>query len=308
MSSLRAHLDTAQSLLQSTSLSNHNGTLPIGIGFINWGASLADAIPLIQAYRPAAVWFFAPASTTSLREWADATRQASPATKIWVQIGSVSAAVEAVEAVQPDVLVVQGTDAGGHGLAQGAGLITLLPEVDDAVQKFVQSSATSTRKPFLLAAGGISEGRTAAAAFTLGAHGIVMGTRFLASHEAHISKGYQNAILSASDGGQNTVRTSVYDMLRGTTGWPQTHNGRALINKSYTDALAGMSQDENKQLYEEDMTKGDQGWGVQGRMTTYAGSGIGLVTEVKGAADIVQQVRQDTQLRLHGMGKSLEKL
>jgi nitronate monooxygenase len=52
-----------------------------------------------------------------------------------------------------------------------------------------------------------------------------------------------------------------------------------------------MSEEENKKLYAEEMTKGDAGWGENGRMTAYAGGAVGLVKEVKGAGEIVQEVR-----------------
>lgn len=298
-------MSKAQALFNSSkvpSLSNNATTLPIGIGFINWGASLPSSLPLIQQYRPAAVWLFSPSSTTSLIEWTQGIRKASPETKVWVQIGSVADAVEAVRAVQPDVLVVQGTDAGGHGLAQGASLISLLPEIVDTIHSLATQEGLPT--PTIVAAGGISESRSAAAALTLGASGVVMGTRFLASPEANISKGYRDSVLRTTDGGQATVRTKVYDNLRGTTGWAETYNGRGIINKSYTDALAGMDEDENKKLYGEAMGKGDAGWDIDGRMTAYAGSAVGLVKEVKGAGDVVREVREGARAVLERFGNA----
>jgi nitronate monooxygenase len=64
------------------------------------------------------------------------------------------------------------------------------------------------------------------------------------------------------------------------------------MNRSYVDAVSGMSEEENKRLYEEEVKKGDAGWGEQARMTTYAGSAVGLVREVKGAGEIVREVRE----------------
>jgi nitronate monooxygenase len=280
-----------------------NGTLPIGVGFINWGAELAASIALIKQYRPAAVWFFAASSTASLVEWATQSRNASPHTKIWVQIGSVREAMDVVAAqVKPDVLVVQGTDAGGHGLAQGAGLISLLPEVCDSLARYFENNGEGGigEMPVILAAGGIVEARGAAAALALGASGVVLGTRFLASREAQISRGYQNEVLRASDGGQTTVRTKVYDTLRGTN-WAESHNARGIVNRSYVDAVSGMDMEENRRLYDEEVKKGDQGWGVESRMTTYAGSAVGLVQEVKKARDIVEEVRNGLMRVLDGM-------
>ncbi|KAF2185032.1 inosine monophosphate dehydrogenase [Zopfia rhizophila CBS 207.26] len=292
VSSLSSHLQYAQDLLSNlpSPLPSSSDTLPIGVGFINWGASLSASLPLLQTFKPAAVWLFAPKSISSLLEWSTEIRRVSPETKVWVQIGSVVDALSAVKIIQPDVLVVQGADAGGHGLVKGAGIVSLFPEVHDAMNELVKSE--DVKEPILLAAGGIVEARGAAAASSLGACGVVMGTRFLASKEASIAKGYQDEVLRASDGGQSTVRTKVYDTVRGTTGWSDAYNARGVVNKSYHDAVAGMTDEENKELYEQEMKKGDAGWGVDGRMTTYAGTGVGLVREVKSAREIMEEVRE----------------
>lgn len=291
VSDLEQHLEHARKLLSQPThpLPTTNSTLPIGVGFINWGAPLIHSIKLIERFRPAAVWFFAPASVEELCQWTEESRKASPETKVWVQIGSVKEALEVIEAAKPDVLIVQGTDAGGHGQTRGAGLTSLVPEVIDAVDLLVAKKGI--KAPLMLAAGGIAEKRGAAAALVLGASGVVLGTRFLASAEANIAKGYQDEVLRSSDGGQSTVRTKVYDTLRGTTGWSKSYNGRSIINKSYTDAIAGMDEEENKKLYAMELDKGDAGWGVGGRMTGYASTAVGLINETKPAADIVREVR-----------------
>lgn len=180
-------------------------------------------------------------------------------------------AVEIARDCKPDVLVIQGSDAGGHGLARSSSIITLLPECADTLQKEGFGHIP------LIAAGGIVDGRGAAAALTLGADGICMGTRFLITPEAIISKGYQEAVLKAKDGSVSTARTSLYDRLRGTHGWPKLFNARGLLNHSFWDHEKGMDEVENTRLYEEAVKMGDAGWGDQGRMTTYAGTGVGLV-------------------------------
>ncbi|KAJ4344488.1 uncharacterized protein N0V89_012231 [Didymosphaeria variabile] len=302
-STLLSDLQAAAKLIYDAKIKTGNGVMPIGIGFINWGANLSSAITLIEQYKPAAAWFFAPASISSLCDWTSQTRKVSPQTKIWVQIGSVQEASQILLAARPDVLVVQGTDAGGHGLVRGASLMTLFPEVSDKVHCTCREERIPP--PILVAAGGIVEARGAAAAFALGASGIVLGTRLLASPEANISNGYKDEIIRASDGGQSTVRTKVYDNLRGTTGWAATHNARGVINKSYVDAMAGMDEKENKKLYEEEMKKGEAGWGPAARMTTYAGSGVGLVKEIKPAGNIVREVREGSRAVLHMLGSSI---
>ena len=59
----------------------------------------------------------------------------------------------------------------------------------------------------------------------------------LAAREAVLSKGYQDEVLRASDGGQSTIRTKVYDVVRGTTGWAETHNARGRVNRTFEGAV-----------------------------------------------------------------------
>lgn len=263
------------------------GILPIGVGFINWGADLNLSVAAIQKYTPCAVWFFGPKSQPDdLVPWAEQVRAVtSGKTQIWVQVNSVTEAISVARTLRPDVLVVQGSDAGGHGLARSASIVTLVPEVRDALREQQVGHIP------ILAAGGIADGRSVAASLALGASGAVMGTRFLASSEANIARGYQAEILRASDGGLSTVRSTVYDRVRGIKGWPARYDGRGVINESYTDAVErGMGDDENKRLYDEELKEGDSGWGPNGRLTTYGGTGIGLVNESLPAAVIVENV------------------
>lgn len=271
-----------------------DGILPVGVGFLLWAGDklLQDALPILERYVPAAVWLFAPEHPDQLAHWTkECRRVTNNKTKIWIQIGTVSEAFQAMKHCSPDVLVVQGTDAGGHGLEKCAGLITLLPEVDDTLSTCCHHA--DFVKPALVAAGGIMEGRGVAAALALGAQGVVMGTRYLACPEANIAKGYQDAVLEASDGGVNTARGKLYDSLRGTTDWPAHYGGRSVLNESWHDAAKGMSFEENKRQYDEALKRGNQGWGGKARLTTYAGTGVGLVKCMKPAADVTREVRED---------------
>lgn len=287
LSNLGKDLNETAELAKSQGLTLHNGVLPIGVGFQNWGSDLKLALEAIAAHPVAAVWFFAPNQLCELLDWTREIRAATNGkTKVWIQIGTVAEAIEVAKTSKPDVIVVQGADSGGHGLAQRASLLTLLPEVADALAK---EGLTTP----LVAAGGIVDGRGAAAALTLGASGVALGTRFLASEESIIAKGYQDEVLRVTDGGVSTVATTVYDTVRDIHGWPQAYNGRGVANRSYLDAVQGMSESENQGLYKEAMKQGDAGWGPEGRMTTYAGTGIGLVHHVQPAGEIVKSVQRE---------------
>jgi nitronate monooxygenase len=253
---------------------------------------MKEAMRCIDKYKPCAIWLFAPKHLLDLPAWVLGCRRVSPKTKIWIQVGGVEEAQQVVEVCRPDVLVVQGGDAGGHGLDKAASIVSLVPEIRDALDE-MGSKGTINTVPEIIAAGGISDGRGVASALALGAHGVCLGTRFLAAREAILTKGYRDAVLAANDGGQTTARSSVYDRLRGTTDWPKGYGGRGVLNKSYHDALAGMDWDENTKLYQESMKVGDAGWGPNGRMTTYAGTGVGLVNREQSAAEIVEELRAE---------------
>jgi nitronate monooxygenase len=304
LSNLSKQLRHAQSILRDSPIeSTTPGILAVGVGFINWGADLDAAVDVLTTYVPAAVWLFAPRENADLEQWSRRIREATIGkTKIWVQIGTVGDALEVARLCRPDVLVVQGADAGGHGLERGASIVSLLPEVHDVLH------ATGMRGISLVAAGGIVEGRGVAAALVLGAEGVAMGTRFLASEEAQVAKGYQNDVIRVGDGGVSTVRSKVYDSLRGTTGWPDHYGGRGIINESFMDAKNGEVTDSNRRNYEEALKKGDQGWGKSGRLTAYAGTGVGLITKVLPAREIIEEIRRDVkevQARIASSGSML---
>lgn len=292
--SVKAELDLVCDALHHTPGSDDR-LLPIGIGVLNFGADLEAATAIVQQYMPAAMWFFAPHRTADLEAWSAAIRSASDGkTAIWVQVGSVAQAVETVRYATPDVLVIQGSDAGGHGLERGAGIVSLLPEIDTALQSSVP----------LVAAGGISDGRGVAAALALGAHAAVLGTRFLASPEAAISDAYRDAIVRATDGSQSTVRSRIFDQLRVPNPWPHEVDGRGIVNRTVEDYRHGASAEllrekletsmanNNNNNNNNDSNEDEEEW--ESRVTKWAGTGVGLVNSVEAAGEIVKRVREET--------------
>ncbi|KAL2834344.1 hypothetical protein BDW59DRAFT_46542 [Aspergillus cavernicola] len=271
--------------------------LPIGVGFQLWSDDIEIAVAAIAKYNPCAAWLFAPRQgQKDLDAWSLRIRNASPRTQIWIQIGTLAEALALVTSSErPDVIVIQGADAGGHGRAKdGLGLMSLFPEVADAL--------TESQIP-LFAAGGIADSRGVLAAISLGASGVAMGTRFLASHEARISPGYQREILRACDGAVTTTRTLLYNQLRGTIGWPEEYSPRTIINKSFIEHQAGKSFEELKKLHDEALKTGDSGWGPEGRLATYAGASIGLIHDIKDAAAVVHDTREGVVQRLSRMNE-----
>ena len=302
LSSLTDLITLTASLFSPSYIEAAGDVLPFGVGFLLVALPDGALDAVVQALKslpkpPAAVWLFPLSDVDMFREWTERIRDALPRTKIWAQIGTVSQALALASMCPPDVMVVQGSDAGGHGLAAGAGLLPLLPEVADAL------AAAGHGDIPLIGAGGIADGRGVAAVQMLGGCGSVIGTRFLASTEAGIGEGYRKAVLDAKDGGTTTVRTEVYDRLRNTP-WPAGYDGRAIKNASWEDDAAGVEDRELKERYAVDMKKGEEAWGVKGRATTYAGAAVGLVKEVKPAAEIVRELREGALKLLAGGGQS----
>jgi nitronate monooxygenase len=96
-----------------------------------------------------------------------------------------------------DVLVAQGVEAGGHVWGQ-VGTFTLLPSVVDMAGDIP-----------VVAAGGTADGRGLAAALSLGAAGVWLGSRFVASEEAHAHELYKRKIVEATE--TDTVYSSLFD-------------------------------------------------------------------------------------------------
>ncbi|RDW79989.1 hypothetical protein BP6252_04627 [Coleophoma cylindrospora] len=283
MGFLDAELTSAASVLTTTS----NNTLPIGVGFLLFAAKLHEASPIIAHHKPAIIWLACPQATEDFVTWTNVIRHCSPSSRIWCQVASVAVAMELAEKCSPDVLVMQGADAGGHGPCPGAGIVSLVPETRDALD------AAGHEDVILLAAGGISDGRGVAAALACGAEGAVMGTCFLASEEIVLPVAeFRQSILAAKDGGTQTARGTIFDELKGPNIWPAGYDGRAIAGASYTDFKNGVAIEELRKRNAAAMSEGHKGFGGDIRAALWAGTGVGLVNEVKSAKDIVEEVRR----------------
>src|SRR5438105_2880391 len=159
---------------------------PYAIGFIT--AFLPVFEPLFEATLKAAPAVVA-LSFGDPQPWPD--RVTAAGISAMCQVQTYDAAARAVEA-GADVLVVQGTEAGGH-----TGSMSLLP--------FLAGVAARWPDVPLLAAGGIADGRTLAAALIAGADGAWAGTAFLATDEAVEIHAVHKELIVASDGGDTVL-------------------------------------------------------------------------------------------------------
>ncbi|KAI3320440.1 FMN-dependent 2-nitropropane dioxygenase [Xylariaceae sp. AK1471] len=317
LSQLEEQLTLAKSLLQNqaqrkpaedaqkiNNSEEDDSPLPIGVGFVLFSDCAAShfgetAIPILARHRPAAVWLFAPnpERPDTLRRVTESLLHAGSANwspRIVVQVGTVSAAREAAE-LGAHVVVAQGVDAGGHQFARGAGVVSLVPEVRDMLR-----DEFPDREVAVWAAGGIADGRGVAAALALGAEAAVLGTRYMVATESGAQDYKRKALISASDGGANTVKSHLHDHVQGNRSWPAQYDARALVHPSYHDHQAGMGIEENETRYRKAKEGGDVSM-----MVTWSGSGVGLIRTELPAAEITKKVRDEAVEVIRGLTAAL---
>jgi nitronate monooxygenase len=242
----------------------------VGVGFITWSLSRQPhLIDVCIEHSPVAVMF----------SFGDASRHIEKVKAAGIlSICQVQTAAMAREAVAygADIIVAQGAEGGGHGVA--CGTMVLVPTVVDAVGDKVP----------VVAAGGIADGRGFAASLALGASGVVVGTRFYASEEAIGHADAKRRIVQCK-GGEETIRGILFDMARNNV-WPAPFTGRVLRNQ-FSDKWVGRERDLLQQLqvetprYLEARANGDFDTAA-----VIAGESAGLVHDILPARTIVGNI------------------
>ncbi len=244
------------------------GNARVGIGFITW--SLAQKPHLLSRAlerKPAAV----------MLSFGDAAPFAKPikdaGAKLICQVQTVAMARDAAR-IGADIVVAQGTEAGGHGA--GRSTFALVPAAVDAVAPIP-----------VVAAGGVADGRGLAAALMLGAAGVLMGTRFCATDEWLGHDNQKKRIVETN--GDATARTTVFDIVR-RLDWPGEFTGRAIRNDFLDrwhgrEAELGRAVDNEARRYIDAQTDGDFDTAV-----VFAGEGIDMIRDVRPAAAVVADV------------------
>lgn len=288
---LEEQLKKARQTFKDHDYYKSTGMLPISVGFLMYIGGLEKLLPLIREYKPAVVWLFAAVTLEDYVPWSAQMREASPKSKIWIQTGSVKNALWLGHHAKPDALVIQGHDAGGHGYEVGAGIISLLPEVIDAF------STSGLRHIPLLAAGGIADGRGVAAVLSLGAAGVVLGTRFLAAPETKVHAQFHDKVITTSDGGQLTVKTKVFDAYNGPNEWPHRFDSRGLITPTYLEHADAVELAKIEGLHGEGVIMSPEQMGKK-YAVLWMGTAVGLVRKSQPAREIVKEVREGTKKAL----------
>ena len=259
------------------------GNAPVGVGFIGWSLDRQpELLDLALEHAPRALFL----SFGSFRQHGDKIAQSSA--RMIVQVQSVAHAREAV-ADGADIVVAQGTEAGGHGSNRAT--LPLVPAVVDAIGDVP-----------VIAAGGIADGRGLAAALMLGASAVLCGTAFFASREALSHPKVKQAAIAGS--GDNTERSSVFDIARGID-WPAQWTLRTLQNR-YSQRWVGDTETLRQNVAQEKIRyarAADEG--DTDVAAVIAGEAIDLVHASEPAADIVSRIVAEGERLLGGAGRFL---
>ena len=191
--------------------------------------------------------------------------------RVMHMVPHVDDAVRAVEA-GADVIVAQGNEGGGH--IGEIGTVVIVRQVVRAVGSVP-----------VLAAGGFVDGPGLAAALALGAEGVLLGTRFLATREAPVDSAYKEAIVASK--GDDTVVTTLGDSLSGRD-WPGAW--ARLKRTPFVERWLGREPELRRRrdaLWEE-VAQFQESNADDGLM--WFGQSAGLIDSIKPAADVVRDI------------------
>lgn len=253
------------------------GNHAVGCGFITWAlAKQPEVLDLALSHRPRAIML----SFGNPQPFAARIKDAGA--QLVCQIQTLRDAKQAI-ACGADIVVAQGTEAGGHGEKRAT--LTLVPEVADMI-------AVRAPHTLLCAAGGIADGRGLAAVLALGADGALIGSRLWASAEANVSERMHAAALAAT--GDDTIRSQVMDLAR-KLDWPQRYTARVLRN-ALTARWHGREA-ELMAVADEEAAKYRAAWaaGDPDNANTFVGEAAGLIHAIQPVSEILQRIVDEAQ-------------
>jgi len=177
-----------------------------------------------------------------------------------------------------DVIIAQGTEGGGHVGWQTT--LSLVPMVVDAVRPIP-----------VLAAGGIADGRGLAAALALGADGVLMGTRFLATQESPLHPNFKQAIVDSN--GHDTLLTEIPDIASGKV-WPgaMSRSRRNRLIERWAGREWALRQQQHQVL--ELIRQARQNGDIE-EAPLSMGQDAGLIHDIPSAKEVVERIAQEAE-------------
>jgi nitronate monooxygenase len=252
---------------------------PFGIGFITWSmAKQPELLEIALTARPRAI----------MLSFGDpnphAPRIKDAGSLLICQVQTEDIAKQALDA-GADILIAQGTEAGGHGASRTT--LDVVPAIIDLA---------AGRVP-VVAAGGIADGRGLAAMMVLGASGVLLGTRFYASVECDGAEEAKRRICAAASG--QTHRGTLFDLSR-QLWWPAPFTARTLINDH---ARRWMGREAELVHHLEAVTAEYAAARDAGNFdiaAVFAGEAVGLIHDIPPAAEIVDRIVREADQILSG--------
>ena len=193
-----------------------------------------------------------------------------------------------------DVIIAQGSEAGGQGMALGVGATALVPQVPDAVDPIP-----------VLAAGGVAHGRGLAAALVLGAQGANVGTRFLASHEASADEGWKQSILEAES--EDAVRFEAWKDIFPPAGGGAYETVPRVMRTSFVEEWQRHPEEARR---EAERLRGELMSVVRERkpheLVPFTGQTAGMIHDVLPAGEIVREMVSEAEQALRRTSRLLQ--
>ena len=266
---------------------DEGGAAAVGVGFITWAIEAQPGLlDEVLGRKPRAVML----SFGDPRE--PGARIRSAGVPLICQVNNRADTLLALEA-GADVIVAQGSEAGGHGEHRRS-TFTLVPELADLL-------AQRSPDTLLCAAGGIADGRGLAAALMLGADGVLVGSRLWATEESLAPAGLQSAAVGA-DGDATTLSSAVDIALQ--LPWPSRYTCRVVRN-DFSELWDGRDDE----LRATNGAVGEQ-WkqayaaGDPDRASMMVGEAIGLINDIAPAHTVIDRMVRDAAELLRTAGAS----
>ena len=264
------------------------GTGALGCGFITWKLDQdASALDWLLDQPPETLPRAVMLSFGDPRPYA--ARIARAGADLICQVQRLEQLPQAIEA-GATVVAAQGAEAGGHGMnaLNGRATLSFVPEVADWL-------AAHSPDTLLLAAGGIADGRTLAAALVLGADGALVGSRLWATQESMAAEGAKRQATQTT--GDGTARSSIFDILR-RKNWPEPYDFRAIRNDLHRRLEPQLEQlrahpEAARAEYQAAVAAGDFSAGH-----ATVGEAVGLINDCPPAASVLQRMADQARQRL----------
>lgn len=252
---------------------------PFGVGFITWSmARQSELLDIALEANPRAIML----SFGDPKPFAPRIKAAG--SLLICQVQTEDMAKQALDA-GADILIAQGTEAGGHGASRTT--LDIVPAIIDFA---------AGRVP-VVAAGGLADGRGLAAMLMMGASGVLLGTRFYASRECDGADEAKKRICEATS--SETVRGMIFDISR-KIWWPAPFTARTLIN-DHARRWAGR---ETELVHNVEAVAAayaaERDAGNYDVAAVFAGQAVGLIHDIPAAAEIVERIVSEADQILSG--------